>query len=414
MKMAVIGGGISGLATAYLLCRDMDVTLYEANDYLGGHTHTVDVPLNGKSWAVDTGFIVFNHRTYPHFTRLLQRLGVSSQPSVMSFAVTNERSGLEYCATNLDTLFAQRRNLLNFRFWKMLLDVFRFRRQSRTLYENQDMSLSLGTYLKMGGYSQGFVNDFLTPMGAAIWSAAPQRFLQFPAAAFIQFFTNHGILNVVDQPQWRVITGGSRQYVEPLAKPFREGVRLNAPVERVLRNPDGVEVRLRSGEVHTFDQIVLACHSDQALAILADPSPAEREILSAIPYRANDTVLHTDSSLLPSLSRARASWNCRIPRRAVDGVSLTYWMNKLQSLDVPEDFCVTLNTSDAVDPRKIFRRMVYHHPEYSTAAFEAQKRRDEINGVNRTWFCGAYWGYGFHEDGLKSALSICRHFGKEL
>lgn len=414
MKMAVIGGGISGLATAHLLCRDMDITLFEANDYLGGHTHTVDVSLNGKSRAVDTGFIVFNERTYPHFTRLLQRLGVASQPSVMSFSVFNERSGLQYCATNPDTLFAQRRNIFNHRFWKMLLEIFRFRLQSRKLNDSMNMELSLGAYLETGRYSQEFVNDFLAPMGGAIWSAAPHRFLKFPAAAFVKFFTNHGILNVVDQPQWRVITGGSRQYVEPLAKPFRHGVRLGAPVERVLRKPDGVDLRLRNGEVHTFDQAVLACHSDQALAMLADPSPAEREVLSAIPYRANDTILHTDSSLLPSLRRARASWNCRIARRHTDGVSLTYWMNRLQSLDEPEDFCVTLNASDVVDPRRIIRRMVYHHPEYSTAAFEAQKRRDEINGVNRTWFCGAYWGYGFHEDGLKSALSICRHFGKEL
>jgi uncharacterized protein len=414
MKIAIIGGGISGLATAHLLCGDHEITLFEATDYLGGHTNTVDVPLNGATWAVDTGFIVFNERTYPNFIKLLDQLGVPSQPSVMSFAVTSERSGLEYCATNLDTLFAQRRNLVNLPFWGMLREIFRFNRESRELYESQDMSVTVGEYLRDHGYSHSFIDDFLVPMGTAIWSADPAQFLKFPAAAFVQFFTNHGILNVIDQPQWRTVSGGSRQYVAPLVKPFRERVRLSSPVEWVRRLPDRVEVTVAGGVMTSFDQVILACHSDQALTMLADPTAAEQELLGAIPYQRNDTVLHTDERLLPHLPKARASWNCRIPRQQQEGVSLTYWMNKLQSLSAPVEFCVTLNTPDAIAPELILKRLTYHHPVYSAAAFAAQRRRDEISGVNRTWYCGAYWGYGFHEDGLNSALAVCRHFGKEL
>jgi uncharacterized protein len=412
--MAIIGGGVSGLTTAHLLCDEHEVTLYEANDYLGGHTNTVDVTVGGVTWPVDTGFIVFNERTYPNFIGLLERLGVASQPSVMSFSVSSQKNGLEYCATNLDTLFAQRRNLLSLPFWRMLREIFRFNRQSRELCECDDMTLTLGTYLSSHGYSSAFVESFLVPMGAAIWSADPHQFLQFPAAAFVRFFNNHGILNVIDQPKWRVISGGSRNYVEPLARPFRDRVRLATPVERVRRLADRVEVTPRGGLPETFDQVIIAAHSDQALALLADPSDAERELLSAIPYRKNDTVLHTDSRLLPDNPRARASWNCRIPRLEQAGVSLTYWMNRLQSLAAPVDFCVTLNAPDEIAPDRVIRRIAYDHPVYSTAAFQAQKRRQEINGVNRTWFCGAYWGYGFHEDGVKSALAVCRHFERGL
>lgn len=414
MKIAIIGGGIAGLTTAHLLCKEHEITLFEANDYLGGHTNTIDVPWGDATWAVDTGFIVFNERTYPNFIKLLDRLGVASQPSVMSFAVSSEKTGLEYCATNLDTLFAQRRNLVNLSFWGMLREIFRFDRESHDLYESGDMTITLEAYLTERGYSRRFIDDFLTPMGCAIWSADPRQFLQFPAAAFVQFFTNHGFLNLVDQPRWRVVSGGSRQYVEPLARPFRDRVRLSSPVERVRRLSDRVEVTPRSSEPEFFDQVILACHSDQSLAMLADPSDAERELLSAIPYQKNDTVLHVDSRLLPSLPKARASWNCHIPRGEQVGVSLTYWMNKLQSLEAPVEFCVTLNTPDAIDPELVIRRLVYHHPVYSSAAFLAQRRRDEISGVNRTWYCGAWWGYGFHEDGLKSALTVCAGFGMKF
>jgi uncharacterized protein len=414
MKIAIVGGGISGLTTAHLLCGEHEVTLFEAGDYPGGHTNTLDVTHDGTSYAVDTGFIVFNERTYPNFIKLLGRLAVPSQPSVMSFSTVCETTGLQYCATNLDTLFAQRRNLLNLPFWRMLLEIFLFSRSSAELYGSSDLNLELGDYLRAHGYSPMFIEKFLVPMGAAVWSADPAQFLTFPAAAFVQFFTNHGMLNVFDQPTWRVVTGGSRQYVAPLTYPFRERIRLSTPVERVQRYDDRVTVTPLGGESEEFDHVVLACHSDQALAMLADPSDAERELLGAIPYQKNATVLHTDSRLLPSIPKARASWNCLLPRKQQDSVVLTYWMNLLQTISAPVEFCVTLNSPEAIDPVSIIRRLVYHHPVYSTAAFEAQKRRDEISGVNRTSYCGAYWSWGFHEDGVKSALAVCQQFGKGL
>lgn len=414
MKIAIIGGGISGLTTAHLLCGEHDITLFEANDYPGGHTNTLDVTHDGTRYAVDTGFIVFNERTYPNFITLLERLGVASQPSVMSFSVVCETTGLQYRASNLDSFFAQRKNLLSLPFWRMLLEIFRFNRSSAELYGSNDLSLTLGDYLRSNGYSPLFIEKFLIPMGAAVWSADPAQFLEFPAAAFVQFFTNHGMLNVVDQPTWRVIKGGSRQYVEPLIRPFRDRIRLSTPVERVRRFDDRVTITPRGGEPEAFDHVVLACHSDQALALLADSSDGERELLGAIPYQKNDTVLHTDSRMLPSLPKARASWNCLLPRTQQGGVVLTYWMNLLQTLNAPVDFCVTLNNPEAVDPNAIIRRLLYHHPVYSAAAFAAQKRRDEISGVNRTSYCGAYWSWGFHEDGVKSALAVCQQFGKGL
>jgi len=296
----------------------------------------------------------------------------------------------------------------------MLLEIFRFSRSSTELYGSSDLSLTLGDYLLAHGYSPLFIKKFLIPMGAAVWSADPGCFLDFPAAAFVQFFTNHGMLNVLDQPTWRVITGGSRQYVAPLIRPFRNRIRLSTPVERVQRFTDRVAVTLRGSEPEKFDHVVLACHSDQALTMLADPSDAERSLLGAIPYQKNDTVLHTDRRLLPSIIKASASWNCLLPRKQQDSVVLTYWMNLLQSIKAPVDFCVTLNSPEAIDPDAIIRRLVYHHPVYSTTAFEAQKHRDEISGVNRTSYCGAYWGWGFHEDGVKSALAVCRQFGVGL
>lgn len=414
MNIAIIGGGISGLTTAHLLCGEHQITLFEANDYPGGHTNTLDVDHDGTSYAVDTGFIVFNERTYPNFIKLLERLAVPSQPSVMSFSAVCEATGLQYRASTLNSFFAQRRNLLNLPFWRMLLEIFRFNRSSTELYGSSDLSLTLGEYLQACGYSRMFTEKFLIPMGAAVWSADPAQFLAFPAAAFVQFFTNHCLLNAVDQPAWRVITGGSRQYVAPLIWPFRDRIRLATPVERVQRFGDRVTVTPRGSEAEEFDHLVLACHSDQALALLADPSPAERELLGAIPYQRNDTVLHTDSRLLPSIPGARASWNCLLTRRQQGSMVLTYWMNLLQTIKAPVEFCVTLNSPEAVAPGSVIRRLVYHHPVYSSAAFAAQKRRDEISGVNRTSYCGAYWSWGFHEDGVKSALAVCRQFGKGL
>jgi predicted NAD/FAD-binding protein len=374
----------------------------------------VDVALNGRSWPVDTGFIVFNHRTYPHFTRLMDHLGVASQPSVMSFSLQDRKSGLEFCPSSFNALFIQRRNLVRPAFYRMLVDALRFRRTARNLLDSDDDQTTLASYLAANRYSAEFIDHFLIPMGAAIWSASPSAFRQFPARYFVEFFENHGFLNVVDQPQWRVIKGGARSYIGPLTRPFADRIRLNSPVVAVTRSPDQVSIRTADGCVDDYDHVVIATHSDQALAMLADPSAAERSVLGRIPYQENQVLLHTDTSVLPSQRAAWASWNYLAPERASERVVLTYNMNMLQSLVAPETFCVSLNAGERIDPATVIRHFVYHHPIYTPVSLLARRRRAEISGVNRTSFCGAYWGYGFHEDGVNSALAVCRAFGKGL
>jgi len=414
MKIAIIGTGISGMLAAYLLSQDHEVTVFEANNYIGGHTHTINVELEGESYAVDTGFIVFNHRTYPNFIKLMERLGIASQPSFMSFSVKCEKTGLEYNGTSLNKLFAQRRNLARPAFYRMLRDIFRFNRAALTLLQGDHPNVTLGEYLAEHGYSQEFVEYYLIPMGAALWSADPHHLRFFPARYFVQFFHNHGMLGVYQRPQWRVIQGGSCRYVEALTRPYGDRIRLNCPVMSITRHPHSVEIRSQRDGVEQFDQVVIATHSDQALAMLADPSNAEREVLGAFPYHKNEVLLHTDSSILPQRRLAWASWNYHILRQGDGRVAVTYNLNILQGLCAPQQFCVTLNHADAVDPAKVIRRITYDHPGYTCSSVAMQKRHDTINGVNRTYFCGAYWGYGFHEDGVKSALAVCRHFGKSL
>lgn len=414
MRIAVIGAGISGLTCAYLLSNEHEVTVYEANDYIGGHTHTVAVPLAGRTYAVDTGFIVFNRKTYPNFVKLMQALGVAWQPSDMSFSVHCLRTGLFYRPSTLGSLFAQRSNLLRPGFYRMLLDALRFRREALALLETDDDRTTLQAYLRQNRYGRLFIEKFIIPMGAAIWSADPERFQAFPARYLVEFFHNHGFLNLRDQPQWLVIKGGSRQYIEPLTRPFRNRIRLNAPVAAVRRGPEEVAVVTAAGEQNRFDQVILATHSDQALSLLADARDRERDILGAIAYQENHTTLHTDTAVLPPRRAAWASWNYRIPGDARRRVAVTYDMNLLQGLGAPEEFCVSLNMTDAIDPRKIIRKMVYHHPVYDPRSLAARRGQQALNGIDRTYFCGAYWGYGFHEDGVNSALAVCQHFGKAL
>jgi predicted NAD/FAD-binding protein len=415
MRIAVIGSGISGMTAAYLLSEEHEVIVYEANDYIGGHTNTVDIHLNGDRYAVDTGFIVFNEKTYPNFVKLMNRLGVDWKLSNMSFSVQCQKTGLEFSPSTLNSLFIQRRNLLRPSFYRMVWDVFRFKRDSEELLKTDDHDLTLDAYLTQKGYSRTFVEHFITPMGGAIWSADPVKFNEFPALYFAQFFKNHGFLNVKNQPQWLTIKGGSRQYVAPITRPYRDQIRLNSPVTAVRRHADHVDVTSNSGGgTEQYDQVVIATHSDQALAMLSDASDAERNILGVIPYQENQAVLHCDESVLPGKPAARASWNYHIPRKDIGRVAVTYDMNILQSLGAPVEFCVSLNLSEAVDASKVYRKMVYHHPVYNTESLTARLRSKEINGVNRTYFCGAYWGYGFHEDGVKSALGVCKRFGKTL
>ena len=404
MRIAIVGSGIAGLTAAYKLHPRHEITVFEAGDHIGGHTHTHDIELGGRRWAIDTGFIVFNDWTYPNFIALMDELGVTSQPSAMSFSVRCEKTGLEYNGTTLNTLFAQRRNLISPSFHRMIRDTLRFNREAPGFIDSGDDMTGLGEYLTKNGYRREFREHYIIPMGAAIWSAAPGDMLDFPARYFIRFFHNHGMLSVDDRPQWRVIRGGSRSYVEPLTASFRERIQVATPVTRIVRDDQGVTLHTATGAEARFDAVVLACHSDQALAMLEAPSAVERQILGAIPYQDNETILHTDTSVLPRARLAWAAWNYHIPREDRNRVALTYDMNILQSLDAQETFCVSLNYGDRIDPARVLKRMTYHHPAYTPAGIAAQARHGEISGVNRTYYAGAYWGFGFHEDGVKSGL----------
>lgn len=409
MKIAIIGSGIAGNVVAHRLHGEHDIVVFEAAGHIGGHTHTHDVDLDGELLAIDTGFIVFNNRTYPNFVALLGELGVKSQPSPMSFSVRNEASGLEYNGTSLNTLFAQRRNLVRPSFHRMLRDILRFNREAPALLETA-ADLSLGDYLAAHAYSPEFTGDYLVPMGAAIWSTDPARMLEFPARFFVRFLHNHGMLSVNDRPQWRAICGGSARYVTKLVAPFRDRIRLRTPVESVRRLADRVLVTAPDTGTEAFDHVFFACHADQALRLLADATPLEREILGAIPYQDNEAVLHTDTSLLPRARRAWAAWNYHVTPAAGARVALTYNMNILQSLKARETFCVTLNHTAHIAPGKITKRLQYRHPLFTPAAVAAQQRQREVNGVRRSYFCGAYWRFGFHEDGVVSALDAIEHF----
>jgi predicted NAD/FAD-binding protein len=404
MRIAVIGSGISGMVAAYRLGPAHDVTVYEAGAHIGGHTNTVDVEYQGEAYAVDTGFIVYNDWTYPNFIALIDELGVGWQSSRMSFSVRCETSGLEYNGTSINSLFAQRRNALRPSFLRMVADILRFNAHAPKLLAAGAVGTTLGEYLQREAYSKYFIDHYIIPMGAAIWSARPLDMLQFPARFFVQFFANHGFLSVDDRPTWRVIRGGSREYVKRLTAPYAAGIRLNTPVASVQRRPHQVMLRLKNGAVEHFDQVFIACHSDQALKLLSDASQEEREILGAIRYQANEALLHTDAALMPRRPLAWAAWNYHLPSRQYERAAVTYNMNILQSLQSPAQFLLTLNRGGDVDPSKVLGRYVYHHPVYTAAAVAAQARRGEINGVRRTYYCGAYWGYGFHEDGVKSAL----------
>ncbi len=413
MKIAIIGGGISGLLTAYLLSRRHEITLFEASDYLGGHTRTIDVKAGGHRQAVDTGFIVFNERTYPNFCALLDRLKVASRPAPMTFSVSCERTGLEYGTRTLGTLFAQRRNLVSPSFILMIREIFRLRREFDRILDSPDRRLPLGELLEKHRYSRRFIEQFLVPFGASIWSIDADTFQQFPAETFVRFFKNHGFFEVEHPVQWRVVAGGSRSYVGPLSEPFARSVRLESPVLRIERGSDSVRVDTAVG-TESFDQVVLAVHSDQALAMLADPTEREREILGAMPYVSNEVTLHTDISALPGRRSVWSSWNYIITRDTVRRVAVTYDMNILQGFSAPHEFCVTLNRTDLVDPGKVISTTTLHHPVYLPEGVSPRSRAAEISGVNRTHYCGAYWGYGFHEDGVRSALEVGKHFGEEL
>ncbi len=417
VKIAVIGGGIAGLMTAYRLCNSHQVTLFEANSYVGGHTNTVDIDIDDEHHAIDTGFIVFNDRTYPNFCRLLGELGVESEKTTMSFSVRCERTNLEYSGTGIRGLFAQHSNLLRPRFYRLLADWRRFSELSIKLFDTLDDSLTVGEFLNAHGFSRTFSELYFLPMGSAIWSCPLGTFNEFPIRFIIDFYRNHGLLSLRDRPQWRVVNGGSREYVRAMTRRFSDSIRTNSPVNSVRRHVTHVEVESRHG-TESFDHVVLACHSDQALRMLADDaSPTERDILSAFPYEKNKAVLHTDVSVLPKRRAAWASWNYHIgtsTSSAKDGAAtVSYNMNILQHVQSKHEFIVTLNGTDRIDQSKILREFEYQHPVFTARRNAAQRRHSEILNQNRTSFCGAYWGNGFHEDGVNSAIAVCDAIGSE-
>ncbi len=410
MRIAIVGTGVSGLVAAHLLHRENEIVVYEAGDRLGGHSNTVGVEDgDGERW-IDTGFIVFNDRNYPNFERLLTELGVATQSSHMGFSVSDGRGEFEYSGTPRG-LVARPGNLLSPAFLAMLRDWRRFNREAQALIGTNGTAPSLGQWLEDQGFSRHFIERLIVPQASAVWSADPEQMWSFPASFMAEFFDNHGMFSLRDRPRWRTVSGGSAHYVEAISRPWRDRVRLRAPVRRIERLADGVRVAAEGCGSEDFDEVVIATHSDQALQMLADPSEAEREILGAIPYQRNEAVLHTDASLLPRRRSAWASWNFHLTDRPAGRTTVTYWMNNLQRLRAEREFLLTLNRSEQIDPRKMLQSFTYEHPVYTAEGVAAQARHAEISGVRRTHYCGAYWGWGFHEDGVVSAMRACERAG---
>ena len=410
MRIAVVGSGIAGLASAWLLSRAHAIVLFEKKDRPGGHTDTHEVEVGGHRHAVDTGFIVFNHAHYPLLTRLFAELGVASQPTTMSFSAQDEATGLEYNAGSLRGLFCQPGNLISRRFWRMLTDLRRFYREAPALLGQDPPGPTLGDYLQQNHYSAAFRDDHLVPMASALWSSPARRILDFPAIELVRFMANHHMLQVSGRPPWRVVCGGSCRYVEAMRRDWQVEERLDCPVRSVRRHGQQVSVHSAAG-VESFDHVVLACHADEALAVLADPGESERAILGGLGYQDNDVVLHTDASLLPRNRRAWAAWNAHIPADRDAPCTVSYWMNALQSIDSSEPLIVSLNRSAAIDPARVLRQRHYRHPLQTPASAAARRRKAEIQGRSGTWFAGAYWGFGFHEDGVRSAVEVARALG---
>ena len=418
MRIAIVGTGIAGLTCAHLLRTRHDITVFERDHRPGGHTNTVSVELDDGTYSVDTGFIVYNERNYPGLVRLFARLGIATAPSNMSFSVADDTSGIEWRATSATTVFAQRRNALRPEFVRMLTDIARFNRHTRSLHAGGiPDGLTLSQLVAEQRWSPRLIDWYLAPMVSAIWSTPLGDALDIPVATFVSFFNNHGLLQRGAQPRWRTVASGARTYVEAILSPLGRRVRLATPVTKILRQNGGIELMTERDGPEYFDHVILAAHGDQSLALLGDPTPAERAVLGGFRYQPNDVLLHTDSHLLPRARRAWASWNYRVGGAVGEssgGATVTYHMNRLQSIESRHQICVTLNQAHLVDPRTVVRRFRYAHPVLDAAALAAQARHGEINGTRSTWYCGAYWGYGFHEDGVQSALRVCRAFGADL
>ncbi len=410
MRIAVVGSGIAGLASAWLLGAQHEVVLFEADARLGGHTDTHVVRTASGEWRVDSGFIVCNRVHYPLLLRMFDDLGVETQPTTMTFSAQDELRRREYNAGSLAGLLFQPRNLVAPWFWRMLADIARFYREAPKLLDRADAGPTLGEFLAAGGYSDVFRDQHLVPMASALWSTPAARVPEFPARYLAQFMANHSMLQITGRPQWLAVVGGSSRYIDALRSRWRVEARLADAVRSVHREADGVRIESSSGN-HRFDHVVMACHGDQALGLLGDPSPREREILGAFEFQENETLLHTDIRLLPRNRRLWAAWNAHIPADPEAACSVTYCMNILQSLPAPETFCVTLNRSEAVDPSRVLARRAYTHPLYTQATVAAQSRMEELQNVNATSYAGAYLGWGFHEDGMRSAVAVANRLG---
>jgi predicted NAD/FAD-binding protein len=413
-KVAVVGSGVSGLSAAWLLSKTRNVTLYESADRLGGHAHTATVSLGGRDIAVDTGFIVYNDTNYPNLVALFDHLNVPTLNSDMSFAASMDGGGFEYSGTSLKGLLGQKRNALRPRFWKMLRDVLKFYRQAPALLDRPGTQhLTLGDYLRQERYSAAFINDHLMPMGAAIWSMTARDMQDYPLHAFLRFFVNHGLLRLSDRPQWRTVDGGSREYVRRIAADFDGAIRLNALVSSIRRTASGVTVTDACGNADIFDDVVIATHADQALAMLTDADEQERHVLGAFGYTENRAVLHSDPALMPGCRSVWSSWNYMSERHGEkeQALCVSYWMNQLQKIDTPQDLFVTLNPHRQPRPDLVHGIYDYTHPRFDSRAMAAQARLWQLQGTNHTWFCGAYFGSGFHEDGLQSGLAVAEALG---
>lgn len=410
MKIAIIGSGISGNTLAYHLNSNHQITLFESNSRVGGHSHTHEIEISNQKLNVDTGFIVFNKKTYPHFINLLHELKVPYENSAMSFSVKDSQKDFEYNGTNLNALFAQRKNLISPTFYKMIKEILRFNKNSTLLLKNNE-EISLGEYLDREAYSDFFKKYYILPMGSAIWSSDVKTMMTFPAKFFVRFFDNHGMLNINDRPQWLTITGGSINYVKKLISPFEKNIKLNSQIKSVERKNDHVAIQFHD-RTERFDWVFFACHSDEALKLIKSPTQDEKNVLKAIPYKDNEVILHFDERFMPRRKLAWAAWNYHVTEDSSSPVSLTYNMNILQNLKTNVPVLVTLNPQEKIDKHKIIKKLSYAHPQYSLKSIEAQSKHHLISGVNRTSFAGAYWGNGFHEDGVKSAIDAIEQFNK--
>ena len=414
MKIAIIGSGISGLTCAYLLNQKYDINLYEKNNYIGGHTHTHEIKNYSKVYNVDSGFIVFNEDTYPNFIKLLNLLDVETEKTTMGFSVKSINQNLEYAGNSISSLFAQKSNLFRFSFWWMLIDILKFNKRAKIDIRNLSPNICLDEYLDSYRFSNSFKNNYIYPMGSAIWSTNSTSMKSMSALFFLKFFNNHGLLKIFNRSQWYVISGGSNQYIKKMIKQFESKIFLNTEVKSILRVDNKVEILSETYGLKTYDAVIIASHSDQALKILSDPTTLETEILGSISYQENTALLHTDISVLPKRKNAWSSWNYNLDQNPNDPMAMTYNMNILQNLESETNYCVTLNSNEIINNQMILKKLKYAHPLLNIKSSIAQLRRNEISGKDNTYYCGAYWYNGFHEDGVVSALDVCKNFGVEL